>query len=137
MLFGAGKFGVLYAGQTDPKLKELASYETKLENVHISDIVGGDLNGDGRPDVVLVDTRSQFVEILDYDTQAGLRHALAFKVFEAKTLSGSEDVGSEPREALIADVTGDGKADLILLSQDRVLLIPRTREKIRSRRPSR
>ena len=28
------------------------------------------------------------------------------------------------REALIADVTGDGKADLILLSQDRVLLYP-------------
>lgn len=124
LLFGAGKFGVLYAGQTDPKLQELASYESKLEQVHFSDLVAGDLNGDGRPDIALIDTRSQYIEILDYLPGTGLRHALAFKVFEAKSLSGGEEVGSEPREALITDVTGDKRADLVLLSQDRVLVYP-------------
>jgi len=47
-----------------------------------------------------------------------------FKVFEAKSLASEERSGSEPREAVIADVTGDGRADLILLSQDRVLVYP-------------
>ena len=32
MLFGAGKLGVLYSGRTDPTLKEIASFETKLES---------------------------------------------------------------------------------------------------------
>jgi hypothetical protein len=124
LLFGGGKFGVLYAGQADPRLKELASYETKLEKVHFSDVVAGDLNGDGRVDLALIDTQSQCIEILDYTSQFGLRHALYFKIFEAKSLAESEDAGSEPRESLIVDVTGDGRADLVLLSQDRVLLYP-------------
>ena len=32
--------------------------------------------------------------------------------------------GTEPRESAIADVTGDGRADLILLVHDRVLVYP-------------
>jgi hypothetical protein len=32
--------------------------------------------------------------------------------------------GAEPREALIADVTGDKKNDLIILVHDRVLVYP-------------
>jgi hypothetical protein len=30
----------------------------------------------------------------------------------------------EPREALVADVTGDGKNDLIILVHDRILVYP-------------
>jgi hypothetical protein len=30
----------------------------------------------------------------------------------------------EPREALISDVTGDGKSDLIVLVHDRILVYP-------------
>ncbi len=57
----------------------------------------------------------------------GLVHALAFKLFEAKTFQDEENSGSEPREAVIADVTGDGRADLVLLSHDRVLVYPQDR----------
>ena len=32
----------------------------------------------------------------------------------------------EPREAIVADVTGDGKKDLLLLVHDRVLIYPQS-----------
>jgi hypothetical protein len=124
LLAGSGKFGVLYAGRSDPRLKTLAAYESKQEKVRFTDLVVGDLNGDNQPDVAVIDTQSQTIDILNYTNAGGLRHAMQFKVFEAKSLVSEERVGSEPREAVIADVTGDGKPDLVLLSQDRVLVYP-------------
>lgn len=124
LLFGSARFGVLYAGQTDPQLTEVASYETNLEEARFADLVAGDLNGDGHADVACIDTKSQLVEILDFSAETGLRHGMFFKVFEAKSLAASERTGSEPRETLIADVTGDGRNDLILLCHDRVLVYP-------------
>jgi hypothetical protein len=124
LLFGNGKFGVLYSGRSDPRLKTIATYESKQEKAHFNDLAVGDINSDGQMDVVVVDTQSQSVDILNYTPAAGLRHALQFKVFEAKSLSGEERTGNDPREVLIVDVTGDGKPDLVLLSQDRVLVYP-------------
>lgn len=124
LLFGAGRFGVLYAGQTDPQLSEIASYETKLDKARFADIVAGDLNGDGYPDVACIDTKTQLIDILDFAPKTGLRHALYFKVYEAKSLVADEKTGTDPREAIIADVTGDGRNDLILLCHDRVLVYP-------------
>ena len=125
LLFGEGKFAVLYSGRSDPTLKELASFETKLEKVFFADVVGGDLNGDGRADLAVVDTRSHYVELLSYDPRHGLRHALHFKVFEEKSfLGGHKPPGPTRARPVIADVTADGRDDLILLTHDRVLLYP-------------
>lgn len=124
LLFGGGKFGVLYANQTDPKLNELATFETNIEDSFLADVVAGDLNHDGRIDLALTETESHHIEILDYSKDLGLRHALAFKLFESKGISEREQSQTEPRESLITDVTGDGLDDLVLLSHDRVLVYP-------------
>ncbi|QDV20060.1 FG-GAP repeat protein [Gimesia panareensis] len=124
VLFGRGQFGILYSGQTPPTLKEVASYESKLPQAYFTDSVAGDLNGDGHADVVILDLRTHQVEILNFQDKPGLRHALNFKVFEEKTFSRSNRTGVDPREAVIADVTGDKRKDLILLCHDRVLLYP-------------
>ena len=124
LLFGGGKFGVLYANQTDPKLNELATFETSIEDSFLADVVAGDLNHDGRTDLALMETESHHVEILDYSKELGLRHALTFKLFESKGVSEREQSQTEPRESLVVDVTGDGLDDLVLLSHDRVLVYP-------------
>jgi FG-GAP-like repeat len=124
LLIGRGRFAVLYAGKMLPTLKELGTFESKLAKTYFSDVVAGDLNGDGRTDLALIDTQSHFIEILRLDAEHRPHHALQFKVFEEKSFSEGREGGTEPREGVIADVTGDGKADLILLSHDRVLVYP-------------
>ncbi len=124
ILFGARQFAVLFAGRTNPTVKELASFESKLDDVYFADAVAGDLNQDGHVDIALVDTRSNYIEVLDYDGTSELKHAMYFRVFEEKTFSRQESGGSDPREAIIQDVTNDGRDDLILLTHDRVLVYP-------------
>ncbi|WP_339727513.1 VCBS repeat-containing protein [uncultured Gimesia sp.] len=123
-LFGRGQFGILYSGQTPPSLKEVASFESKLPQAYFTDSVAGDLNSDGRADLVILDTRTHHVEILNFGAKRELKHALNFKVFEEKTFSRSNRAGVNPREAVIADLTGDNRKDLILLCHDRILLYP-------------
>lgn len=124
ILMGRGRFGILYAGRAMPVLNELSTFETKLKRTYFSDVVAGDLNSDGRPDLALIDTQSHYVEILYLDSERRPQHALHFKVFEEKSFSEGREGGTEPREAVIADVTGDGRPDLVLLAHDRVLVYP-------------
>ena len=130
LLFGQGKFAVLYSGRAVPTMKELASFETKNEKTFFADVVGGDLNGDGQPDLAVIDTRSHNIEILNFtpataDMPASLRSALAFQVFEEKSFAREDEGGDfEPRESLIVDVNNDGRPDLVLLVHDRILIYP-------------
>ena len=47
-----------------------------------------------------------------------------WQVFEERTFRSRRNDDIEPREALVADVTGDGKNDLIVLVHDRILVYP-------------
>lgn len=130
LLFGGNRFAVLYTGQTDPQLEELASYESTHEDAFLVDVTAGDLNGDGLADLAVLDNESHTIEIVAIqpdalqDSSVTMQPALRFKVFEQKGFHEESGGGLEPREMLIADVTGDGRADLLLLAHDRILLYP-------------
>jgi len=47
-----------------------------------------------------------------------------WQVFEERAFRGRRADFAEPREAVVADVTGDGKNDLIILVHDRILVYP-------------
>ncbi len=123
LLFGAQRFLTVYAGERPPVFKDVMTFESKLDDGFFADLVAGDLNGDGNPDVAMFDVVEHNIEIL---TRRGtsLVHAINFKVFEEKNFGRRSSGGAQPREALIADVTGDGRDDLILLVHDRVLVYP-------------
>ncbi len=123
-IFSAEKILVLYSGGSGPVIQEIASFESQLDKAYPTDVAAGDLNGDGRIDLALTDVRNHSIELLDFQPESGLKHALFFRVFEEKSFAKEDAPDTEPREVVIADVTGDGRADLILLLHDRVLIYP-------------
>jgi FG-GAP-like repeat len=103
---------------------ELDGYETPIKDGHLHDVVAGDLNGDGRKDLVFIETAHNYIDLVSYDPPHSLLPANRWPVFEERAFRARGTPVAEPREAIVADVTGDKKNDLILIVHDRVLLYP-------------
>ncbi len=125
LLFGDQKLSVLYSGGIGVELHEVSTWESERDNAWAADVISGDINGDDATDLVVIDTGIDGIEILHVDSTNELEAATHFRVFEEKRLvSSAEARGTEPREGLIVDVTGDGKADLVLLCHDQLIVYP-------------
>jgi hypothetical protein len=122
LIAGSDRFGVLQTGRKGQRLKSIASYESKRNEARLADLAAADLNADGVPDVVFTDIAEQMLEIATYTGEKDLLHALSFKVFERKLYRGTGDV-AEPRDILTGDVDGDGRADIVLVAHDRILVL--------------
>ena len=106
------------------ELTELDSYETPIKDGHLNDVVTGDLDNDGRKDLVFMETGRNYLDLVIFDARLKLVPANRWQVFEERTFRGRRSDFPEPREADVADVTGDGKNDLIILVHDRILVYP-------------
>ncbi len=121
LIAGTDRFGVVVTGRKGQRFKPLASYESDRREARLNDLIAGDLNADGHPDIVLIDTAEHFVEIVTYAGQSDLTRAISFKVFERKSFRGGGDP-MEPRDLAVGDVDGDSRTDLVLIVHDRVLV---------------
>ena len=106
------------------ELTELDGYETPIKDGHLTDVVTGDLDNDGRQDLVFLETAKNYLDLVIFDARHKLVPANRWQVFEERTFRGRRADFPEPREAVVADVTGDGKNDLIILVHDRILVYP-------------
>jgi hypothetical protein len=106
------------------ELAELDGYETPIKDGLLHDVVSGDLNGDGRKDLVFLETGKSYLDLVTFEEPHRLVPATRWQVFEERTFRSRRNELPEPREALIADLTGDGKNDLVVLVHDRILLYP-------------
>jgi hypothetical protein len=106
------------------ELSELDGYETPIKDGRLADVVSGDLNNDGRKDLVFLETARNYLDLVTFESPHKLVPANRWQVFEERTFRSRRNDEAEPREALVADVTGDGKNDLVVLVHDRILVYP-------------
>ena len=102
----------------------LDGYDTPIKDGYLNDVVAGDLTGSGRKDLVFLETAKNYLDIVSFDSHHKLVPAIRWQVFEAHTFRGVANALPEPREALVTDVTGNGKNDLVVLVHDRILVYP-------------
>jgi hypothetical protein len=103
---------------------ELDGYDTPIKNGYLNDVIAGDLTGSGRKDLIFLETAKNYLDVVRFDKNHKLVPGDRWQVFEAHTFRGASGAMPEPREALVSDVTGDGKNDLIVLVHDRILVYP-------------
>lgn len=122
---GRDRFWWVPAEADDIAAPVVGTYASDLPRTHYNYVVPHDLTGDGRSELVAVDSNENLIEILRAEGPGEWSSVLHFKVFEADPhYSGRRGVPQEPRELLLADVTGDGLDDLVLLVHDRILIYP-------------
>jgi hypothetical protein len=123
-LLGLNAVGILPLSGEVWELAELDGYETSIKDGRLNDVVSGDLNNDGRKDLVFLETARNYLDVVIFDAQHKLIPANRWQVFEERTFRSRRSDSPEPREAAVADFTGDGKNDLVVLVHDRILLYP-------------
>ena len=111
------------AGETW-RLDALDGYDTPVKDGNLNDVTTGDLNNDGRKELVFLEAAKNYLDIVSFNSHHKLVPATRWQVFEQHTFRGNPDTLPEPREALVTDVTGNGKNDLIVVVHDRLLVYP-------------
>ncbi len=106
------------------ELAKLDEYDTPIKDGFLNDVVAGDLTGNGRKQLVFMETAKNHLDLVNFDARRKLVPGDRWQVFEQHTFRGRDNAIPEPREAVVADVTGDGKNDLIVLVHDRILVYP-------------
>lgn len=104
---------------------ELDGYDTPIKNGYLNDVIAGDLTGTGRKTLVFMETAKNYLDLVTFDKHHKLVPGDRWQVFEQHTFRAPDNALPEPREAAVADVTGDKKNDLIVLVHDRILVYPR------------
>lgn len=123
VLLAPERFAVVQAGRADAGFAELSDYETPLKNAYLDELAFGDVNGDGVTDAVITETNRHLVTISAWVDQK-LNHVLQFPIYEESIFEREAGGGREPRELVLADVTGDKKLDVAILVHDRVIVYP-------------
>jgi hypothetical protein len=130
VLFDSEKFAVITPPSPEHPLRHLEkqfSYETKIKDGLYGLFTAGDINSDGRVDIIMLEYKGNHIEILALNHEYKPVPAMRFKVFEEKSYRDSDkrsQTSFEPRELKVADVTGDGKNDLVALIHDRIIIYP-------------
>lgn len=105
-------------------LAKLDDYDTPIKDGYLNDLIAGDLNGGGRKQLVFMETAKNYIDLVYFDKNRKLVPGDRWQVFEQHTFRGTQNALPEPRECVVADVTGDKKNDLLVLVHDRILLYP-------------
>ena len=125
VLFGEGQTAVLYTRQKQADFVEVTSFGVEEKDLgRPQDLTTGDLNADGRNDIILTTAPRYNLIFLENDTReesTSLERRCSFPIFEEKSyMRRSQTLG--PQQMIVKDIDSDGLEDLVLLIHDRILL---------------
>ena len=106
------------------ELTKLDAYDTTIKDGYLNDVIAGDLTGSGRKQLIFMETSKNYLDVVFFSPDRKLMPGDRWQVFEQHTFRGAANAIPEPREAAVADVTGDKKNDLIVLVHDRIVVYP-------------
>ena len=102
----------------------LDGYDTPIKDGYLNDVTAGDLENNGRKELVFLETAKNYLDLVGFNSHHKLTPIERWQVFEEHTFRNTTDSIPEPREAVVADMTGDKKNDLVVVVHDRILLYP-------------
>ncbi|MGC6423761.1 MAG: FG-GAP repeat domain-containing protein [Lentimonas sp.] len=124
LFFGDGQFWSFPKQRADLTLKVRGSFETKVEDVQYTQVELADLDEDGAVDIVAVDGQNHVVEVISVGAD-GWESLMFWEIFQQNMhYQGRKGAKLEPRQIVIADLTGDESLDFALLIHDRILIYP-------------
>ncbi|MCP4758233.1 MAG: VCBS repeat-containing protein [Planctomycetes bacterium] len=121
---GEDGFAVIPLGGTRRTLEETASWKSSLDDHVPHELAVGDVNADGYGDMVALDAGEQMMELFTFDKTGTMLHATGFQIYESRLFHGGNTREFQPRQIAIADVTGDGAHDIVMLIHDRIIVYP-------------
>jgi hypothetical protein len=122
LVTGQDRMGVIPFDKTSwVKKSYYPAYESELKDVGYTTVASGDLNGDGKPEIVAIDGTENLIEVLE-EGGVSYESAMHFVVFDINQHANPHPSAIEPRESLIADLNNDGRNDVAILVHDRVLI---------------
>lgn len=123
-LSGTGAAFVKMLGGGSWRFSSDHSYETGESDGVLGLGIGADFDADGLRELVFLETAEHHVELVSGGITTSTDLLYRWPVFESRTFRTRRSELPEPREALVKDVSGDGRPDLLLLVHDRILLYP-------------
>ncbi len=78
---------------------DLDGYETPIKDGYLNDVFAGDLNNDGRKDLVFLETEKNYIDLVLFDSNHKLVPADRWQAFEQHTFRNRNAGQPEPREA--------------------------------------
>ena len=106
------------------KIARLDDYDTSIKDGYLNDVTAGDLTGGGQKQIIFMETAKNYLDLVTFSPARKLVPGNRWRVFEQHTFRNAQNALPEPRECVVADVTGDGRNDLIVLVHDRILVYP-------------
>ncbi len=123
VILGKNRMGILHGGGASRDLVELHSVESGRRDARLGKFAVGDLNGDGAPDLAVLDGGNRGIQIFSYAGAKGFAEELFWRAYEKKMHDDNRRDGGAD-EILIDDLDGDGKNDIAILIHDRLIVYP-------------
>ncbi|GJM21077.1 MAG: hypothetical protein DHS20C15_09920 [Planctomycetota bacterium] len=123
LLWSRDRVAAVLAGRSDPVFVARGEYASPLKQPYFEDLTVGDVNADGVLDLLVAETNRATLHVATLHDDA-LAHVLKFTVFEARLFEATRLSSSEPREVIVAELTGDDLLDVAVLVHDRLIVYP-------------